>query len=351
MNRTVRLEAKTYFIDRQILLPKGTRLIGAGTGQTMIVALGRPLGRRDVCRNFNDCRRGFLLNDNTYVGHFTFHGIDVGRWADNQCLYGGAPLETPGCQDSYCRAHGDPDCGIGGQSGPDLCTAGGCEGVRNVLVEDVEVAALTTQTAVWMPLNPPGNQSCSNVTFRRIVSGGTWADGVNVHGEHDNVRVEQSVISNTGDDGFAMWSNGDKLSNVVFANNTMNFPRWDGHWPAQVDCDDPARPDVANGTWGVNCFAMYGGGRGNQLLDNACVSTKWGFVAFHGAHPGDLGFHGSFSDTAVVELSGNAVHAGRGQGPACCGEATQCPICWWQSHRRSNWTTGIKPQVSGGDCR
>jgi hypothetical protein len=205
----------------------------------MIVALGRPLGRRDVCRNFNECRRGFLLNDNTYVGHFTFHGIDVGRWAENQCLYGGAPLETPGCQDSYCRAHGDPDCGIGGQSGPDLCTAGGCEGVRNVLVEDVEVAALTTQTAVWMPLNvpthrpvsrricrhpfahssdvvlvrqtelsfgshcaqPPGNQSCSNVTFRRIVSGGTWADGVNVHGEHDNVRVEQSVISNTGDDG------------------------------------------------------------------------------------------------------------------------------------------------------
>lgn len=65
--------------------------------------------------------------------------------------------------------------------------------------------------------------------------------------------MEHSVISNTGDDGFAMWSNGDKLGGVTFYNNTVNFPRWDGHWPAQADCDDAARPDVANGTWGVNC--------------------------------------------------------------------------------------------------
>lgn len=364
-DRLVVLEPRTYAIDRQVLLPVGTRLFGAGIGRTIIRANGTPLGRRHICRNWNDCRRGFLLNNDTHLRGFTFIGRDSGRWGDNQCLTGGAPLgeimlhlvrrtmsldvlpETPGCQDSYCRARGDPSCGVGGERGPDFCTAGGCEGVSNVLVEDVEVAAHTTQTAVWMPLNPPGNRSCSNITFRGIMSEGTWADGVNVHGEHDMVVVENSMISNTGDDGFAMWSNGNKLTHVVFRNNTMQFPRWDGVWPEQKDCNDQSRPDVANGTWGVNCFAMYGGGAGNQIIDNKCVSTKSGLVVFHGAHPGDLGFHGNFSEDAVVELHGNTVHGGDGQGPHCC---TDCPVCWWQSYNTSHWTTRMKPEVRGQDC-
>ena len=95
-------------------------------------------------------------------------------------------------------------------------------------------------------------------------------------------------------------------------------------------------------------FAMYGGGAGNRMVNNSCVSSKSGFVAFHGAHAGDLGFHGNFSASAVVELSGNTVQAGKGQGPACC---TDCPVCWWQSYGTSKWAGGMRPQVSGGDCR
>lgn len=353
---TVHLEAKRYVIDRQIFLPKGTRLIGAGINQTFIVAHGDTLTRKDFCRNKNECRRGLILNTDTYVSGFTFVGRDHGRWGDNDCLYGGAPLETPGCQDSYCRVHGDSDCGVAGEIGPDFCTAGGCEGVKNVLVEDVAVEAYTTQTLVWVPLTPPGNQTCMNLTFRGLHSNGTWADGVNIHGEHTDVVVENTVIRNSGDDGFAMWSNGDKLTNIVFRNNTAEHPRccnrvWDGEprYP-------PPAPDCSNSTqggplpypgWGVNCFAMYGGGTGNKIIDSTCVSTYWGFMAFHGATPGDLGFHGSFAENASVTLSGNVVTPGVSQGPSCCAE---CPICYWKSFNSSTWKTGMKPLVDGGDC-
>merc|ERR1712070_329995 len=192
-------------------------------------------------------------------------------------------------------------------------------------------------------------------TFRRLYTDGSWADGVNIHGEHSDVLVADSHMRNTGDDGFAIWSNGDKLTNVVFRNNTMEFPRccnrvWDG-----VPDVPPPAPDCSNSTpggpldypgWGVNCFAMYGGGQGNQIINNHCVSTYWGFMAFHGATPGDLGFHGDFAEDAVVTLSGNTVSAGAGQGPSCC---TDCPVCFWKSNETSRWQEGMKPQVDGGD--
>lgn len=354
--QTIWLEARTYMIDKQILLPKGTRLIGAGIGKTIIKAHGPGLGREDHCRNKNECRRGFILNDNTYVSGFTFVGRDHGRWGDNDCLFGGAPLETPGCQDSYCREHGDSECGVPGARGPDFCTAGGCEGVSHVVVEDIAVEQWTTQTVVWVPLNPPGNKTCSDLVFRRLQSNGTWADGVNIHGEHNGVLVEDSVIANTGDDGFAVWSNGDKLTNVTFRNNTMAYPRCcDGVW-AGKPLYPPPQPDCSNTSisgpypypgWGVNCFAMYGGGSFNKFIDNKCISTYWGFMALHSATPGDLGFRGHFADDAVVTFSGNQVSAGADQGPSCC---TDCPICWWKGNNTDHWSVGMKPMVDGGDC-
>merc|ERR1712178_663174 len=114
-------------------------------GQTIIQAVGDGLDRSSTCRGVNACRRGFLLNDNTYVGKFTFIGRDKGRWGDNELLYGGAPVETPGCTDSYCNSTGN--------LGPaaDLCTANDCNGVTNATVEDLQVHAFSTQTVVLVP--------------------------------------------------------------------------------------------------------------------------------------------------------------------------------------------------------
>ena len=49
---------------------------------------------------------------------------------------------------------------------------------------------------------------------------GSWADGVNIHGQHVNVMVEGCTVIDSGDDNFAMWSVGAGQHNVTFKNNT-----------------------------------------------------------------------------------------------------------------------------------
>ena len=45
---------------------------------------------------------------------------------------------------------------------------------------------------------------------------GTWADGMNIHGQHANVLVEGSTVQYSGDDSFATWSIGAAQANVTF---------------------------------------------------------------------------------------------------------------------------------------
>ena len=45
---------------------------------------------------------------------------------------------------------------------------------------------------------------------------GTWADGMNIHGQHANVLVEGSTVQYSGDDSFATWSIGAAQTNVTF---------------------------------------------------------------------------------------------------------------------------------------
>jgi hypothetical protein len=54
----------------------------------------------------------------------------------------------------------------------------------------------------------------------------TMADGANINGNTTNVRVEQSTTRNTGDDALAMWSwsGAGRVSNSVFAYNTLSLP-------------------------------------------------------------------------------------------------------------------------------
>jgi alpha-1,3-glucanase-like protein/carbohydrate binding protein with CBM35 domain len=52
----------------------------------------------------------------------------------------------------------------------------------------------------------------------------TYADGVNLHANVKNTRIEQSSVRNTGDDGLAMWSDGAAVTNSAFTRNTVQLP-------------------------------------------------------------------------------------------------------------------------------
>ena len=77
-----RLARGTYYHNKQISLPKGSAIIGAGINVTYIVACGPPLA--SGC-NMNE-RRGFLMGDDTYVGNFSFTGRENSR---SGCPLGG----------------------------------------------------------------------------------------------------------------------------------------------------------------------------------------------------------------------------------------------------------------------
>jgi len=232
----VQLEAKTYLIDKQYQLPRGTELRGVGTStstgegasgapsQTVIKAVGTP---------FNACagasisnpglvqgRKGLLLGDDTYVGGFHFIGMETKRL---DCLY--APIETPGCTNSEGDFPAPPNV-TGGPEGPAgrnlVCpefTGNGGHGVRNATVEDVTVEPYTTQNMFFMAPTPAGARVSQDITVRNMRVNGTWADGVNIHGQHTNVLVEGCTVVNSGDDCFALWSIGADLDNVTFKNN------------------------------------------------------------------------------------------------------------------------------------
>ena len=71
----------------------------------------------------------------------------------------------------------------------------------------------------FMAPTPAGARVSQDITVRNMRVNGTWADGVNIHGQHTNVLVEDCTVINSGDDGFAMWSVGAGLDNVTFKNN------------------------------------------------------------------------------------------------------------------------------------
>jgi len=76
----------------------------------------------------------------------------------------------------------------------------------------------------------------------------TFADGINLHMGVSNTMVEQTQVSNTGDDGMAMWSQTDADQNDVFAFNTVQLPML------------------------ANDFGIYGGSN-NSITDNIAADT------------------------------------------------------------------------------
>jgi hypothetical protein len=282
------LEAQTYFLDRQYKLPDDTTIIGAGSGSgqssTIIKAVAtkpeQQGGEYNGCGGQSVNRQGFVLGSRNYIGHLHYIGFDTVRWPDNKILCGGAPFETPGCSTAYCDELNSSD-------------VGGGVGVHDSMVEDVTVEKDTTQTAFWMPQTR--SIPCRNVTLRGLETNGTWADGVNIHGSHAGVLVEGCIVSNTGDDTYAIWSHNADIDNITFANNFAGNPRY------------PANSDGR----GVSCFAVYGGSH-LTFVGNRCVGTGTkGMINFQ------ADFNGLFSpSSSTVAVTNNSVDEGS---PVCGG--------------------------------
>ena len=96
----------------------------------------------------------------------------------------------------------------------------------------------------------------------------TFADGVNLHANVHDTRVEQSSIRNTGDDALAMWSDGQPVTNSAFSFNTVQLPML------------------------ANAVGIYGGAS-NRVTDNLlsdtvvasvgiAISTRFNPVPFSG---------------------------------------------------------------------
>jgi hypothetical protein len=76
----------------------------------------------------------------------------------------------------------------------------------------------------------------------------TFADGVNLHANVLNTRVDQSAVRNTGDDGLAMFSEGTAVTNSSFTFDTVSTPLL------------------------ANAVGIYGGS-GNVVADNLLSDT------------------------------------------------------------------------------
>ncbi len=84
----VQLGARVYYVDKEVQLPEGAELRGAGVNKTRIVSCGAP----------SSGRRTLVLGNNTYLGHFTFQGLQTKRGN-----FEGA-VGTPGCLATDCAA-------------------------------------------------------------------------------------------------------------------------------------------------------------------------------------------------------------------------------------------------------
>jgi hypothetical protein len=276
------LNPGTYLIDRQYQLPPGTEIIGAGSeeGGTLIRAVGADYS--SVCDEDAKNRKGFLLGSNTYIGHLRFEGMEKLRFCNNNLLCGGAPFETPGCAST----------GIWSEAPKSCSKTGDGRGVHNATIEDIWIEPLTVQNAVYIAPTARGAPVSEDITIKRVVTYGTWADGLNIHGAHKNILVESCDLRNLGDDAYAIWSIGDGADNITFLNNRAEDPVY------RPACH--ARKGHFKSTF---CFAVYGG-RHSRHLNNQCHGARSvvGYGGPWGNYGGSWAPDGSSFVTGVADL-------------------------------------------------
>jgi hypothetical protein len=130
--------------------------------------------------------------------------------------------------DTTVRDDSTSDSGLGG-------TLGGGSTVDDVWIEH-------TKVGMWFD----GPSDGLTISHARIQD--TMADGVNLHNGVAHTVIRDTFVRNTGDDGLAMWSDGNADHDNAFVHDTV------------------VAPLLANG------FAVYGG-RDNQVTDSVAADT------------------------------------------------------------------------------
>ena len=288
-----RLQPGTYYHDRQIFLPNGSAIIGAGINTTYIVGCGPPTG--SGCNM--TARRGFLMGHDTYVGNFTFRGREYGR---SGCPLGGGMIETPGCLGDYCGA---PNAPVDTPCNPPTRSMAQCTGVANATAEYIHLHSWTQDHVAWFPPTVPWGQSETSgstmITLRNLTSWGSWADGVNFHGGHKLGLVEGCEISYTADDLYAHWPQAtfrpgfehrhdprDCSDAIIFRDNVGRYPRF-GTNPNTIcgkDCSSHPNP----------CFSLWGAGANMAIVDNHCEEAD-----------GPVGMHQMYTNFPNGKYNGN----------------------------------------------
>eukprot|EP00441_Pelagodinium_beii_P019748 CAMPEP_0197653802 /NCGR_PEP_ID=MMETSP1338-20131121/37182_1 /TAXON_ID=43686 ORGANISM="Pelagodinium beii, Strain RCC1491" /NCGR_SAMPLE_ID=MMETSP1338 /ASSEMBLY_ACC=CAM_ASM_000754 /LENGTH=469 /DNA_ID=CAMNT_0043229047 /DNA_START=78 /DNA_END=1484 /DNA_ORIENTATION=- len=323
-NQVWELEAKTYYIDRQYLLPCGVRIKGAGSGPggTLIKAIRceQPLADYGIGTEGVKYRIGFVLNHNTSISDLSFEGDDSTRYFKDGAngkdysaegygniegegagletetlngtgwckaggngftdLQGGAGFETPGCSDPYACAL--TPC-INGKFTTPACymwDAVESIAVKNVLLENI----VTTNTNVGFfgaPLNEHlgfdlANHRPSNITVNNFRTPFSYADGMNIHGNFDGVTIDGYIVGEAGDDCIALWSHKSLLGEVSIQNS------------------------YAGSCGYMGCFAVYGGSGPLNYTNITCAAgthPDWAWGSHHCLWLEDQ-FDGQFSPDA-----------------------------------------------------
>ena len=81
--------------------------------------------------------------------------------------------------------------------------------MTNATVDSVSVEPFTYQVGFFAAPTKAGVPVTTGLTIRNFHTNGTHADGINLHGAHRDIVVEECSISNSHDDGFGLWSVGD----------------------------------------------------------------------------------------------------------------------------------------------
>jgi len=260
-----------------------------------------------------------------------FVGTDTGRYGlnpPNNDLCGGAPVETPGCAGGNGYAAPPADCG--GDTGIG-------RGVTNATVEDVSVAAYTYQVAFFASPTKAGVPVTTGLTIRNYRSGGTYADGINIHGAHRDVLVEGCNIALTGDDCFAIWSIGSLADNISFVNNTCSHrcdrcPASGQHGAAM--CQQVCNHLLPSGlVQGFGCFASYGG-KASAFINNTgedCSSQGNNAMVTFGygnsGHPTmPTCFGGVYTNESTTKVIGNVGGNQSRTKRACVFFERRCPF-------------------------
>jgi len=179
--------------------------------------------------------------------------------------------------------------GIAGLSGNLVISspAGGSIGVRlsnfsifgNVTQRDVVDSVIpdgiraqlinSTVDNVWVEHTFSGikaNQNSSGVTFSNSRVRNTFADGIDFYSSTSQSSIVHSSARSTGDDGFAMWSQGTTVAATSQANSIAN--------------------SIAELQWYGNGFAVYGGNQmsitqsiGSDILNYPCLQMSTQFVS------------------------------------------------------------------------